>query len=231
VVRLESEAGVKFAPLAPSELLARLSRDTEQTLEQARQSLVTLPAPAEYEYIGNVRGYHAVIDHARSLIDSARRSLLIAIWPNEAATLADDIDQAQDRGVEITTLCLAACPEECGFCRGRVHRYQVTGEPERRWLTLVPDDREVLTGEIGTNEDALAVRTTQHLLVEMAGWFIRHSIALSAVINDIGDDLTSLISPRTAEVLATVGPNERNGGWLGHMRRLLKRPRREVDGN
>jgi hypothetical protein len=64
----------------------------------------------------------------------------------------------------------------------------------------------------------------------MAGWFIRHSIALSAVISDIGDDLTNLISPRTAEVLASVGPNERYGGWLGHMRRLLKRPRRDVEG-
>ena len=228
-VRLESESGTKFTPLAPEELLTRLTRATQETLLQARESLMELPKPAEYEYIGNVRGYPAVIDHARSLIASARQQLLVALWPNEAAALAPEFNGAQDRGVEITTLCLAACTQECGFCRGRVYRYQVTGEQQRRWLTLVPDDREVLTGEIGEDGEALAVRTSQHLLVEMASWFIRHSIALAAVIGDIGDELTRIIRPETAAVLAAVGPGGRNGGWLEHMRKLLTRRSRVTD--
>ena len=230
IVRLESESGAKFTPLAPDELLARLTRSTQETLVQARESLMQLPRPAEYDYIGNVRGYPAVIDHARSLIESARQQVLVALWPNEAAALAPEFTSAQDRGVEITTLCLAACTQECGFCRGRVYRYQVTGEQQRRWLTLVPDGREVLTGEIGADGDALAVRTSQHLLVEMASWFIRHSIALAAVISDIGDELTRIIRPETSAVLAAVGPGDQNDGWLEHMRKLLKRPRRVNEG-
>jgi DNA-binding MarR family transcriptional regulator len=229
VLRVENEAGAKYTPLAPDELLARLTRSTEETLEQARESLMQLPKPAEYDFIGNVRGYPAVIDHAQSLIESADRKLLVALWPNEAATLAPQFAGAQDRGVEITTLCLAACTQECGFCRGRVYRYQVMSEQQRRWFTLVPDDREVLTGEIGEDGDALAVRTSQHLLVEMASWFIRHSIALAAVITDIGDELTRLIQPETSAVLEAVGPGGRNDGWLQHMRTLLKRPRRALD--
>jgi DNA-binding PadR family transcriptional regulator len=229
VVRLESESGAKFTPLAPDELLARLTRTTQETLMLARESLKQLPKPIEYDYIGNVRGYPAVIDHARSLIESARQQVLVALWPNEAAVLAAEFASAQDRGVEITTLCLAACTQECGFCRGRVYRYQVTDEQQRRWLTLVPDNREVLTGEIGADGDALAVRTSQHLLVEMASWFIRHSIALAAVISDIGDELTRIIRPETSAVLAAVGPGGRNDGWLEHMRKLLKIPRRSID--
>lgn len=228
VLRVENEAGAKYAPLPPDELLARLTRTTEETLEQARESLMQLPKPAEYDFIGNVRGYPAVIDHAQSLIESADHQLLVALWPNEAAALAPQFAGAQDRGVEITTLCLAACTQECGFCRGRVYRYQVMSEQQRRWFTLVPDDREVLTGEIGEDGDALAVRTSQHLLVEMASWFIRHSIALAAVISDIGDELTRLIQPETSAVLEAVGPGGRNDGWLQHMRALLKRPRRVI---
>jgi HTH-type transcriptional regulator, sugar sensing transcriptional regulator len=229
VIRVESESGSKYTPLTPDELLARLTRSTQETLVQARESLMQLPKPVEYDYVGNVRGYPAVIDHARSLIESANQQVLVALWPNEAAALAPEFANAQNRGVEITTLCLAACTKECGFCRGRVYRYQVTDEQQRRWLTLVPDNREVLTGEIGPDGDALAVRTSQHLLVEMASWFIRHSIALAAVISDIGDELTKIIRPETSAVLAAVGPGGQSDGWLEHMRKLLKLSRRVID--
>jgi hypothetical protein len=136
--------------------------------------------------------------------------------------LAGELRAAEARGIELTTLCLEACPNECGGCRGRVYRYRVTPDQPTRWLVIVVDGEEVLAGEISAGPEAVAVRTRQRLLVELAGWYIRHSIALATVIEDLGDRLDHLLKPETKALLASVGPEGTGDGWLEHMRRLLR---------
>ncbi|MBI4496931.1 MAG: TrmB family transcriptional regulator [Chloroflexi bacterium] len=223
VVRVETPAGVRYASVPPSELTRRLGNSFQETLEAAQRLLVVMTSPAEYEYVGNLRGYPLLLEHARSLLDATQERLLVAIWPQEASALAEPLAQAEQRGVEITTLCLEACPSECGGCRGRIYRYRVAPDYAARWLVLVPDGAEVLAGEIGPNQEALAVRTRQRLLVELASWYTRHSIALAAVLRDLGGRLDGLLGPETQAMLASVGPGGRGSGWLEHMRRLLGR--------
>ena len=220
VVRLESPAGVRYAPVPPSELAQRLEDRFQETLAATQRSLQELAQPAEYDYIWNARGYAVLIEHARALIDAARARLLVAIRPAEALGLAAHLAQAEARGVEVTTLCMDGCPSECGCCRGHIHRYRVAPEQHQGWLVLVPDDAEVLAGEIGPSEATLAVRTRQRLLVDLVSWYIRHSIALAAMVGDLGDHLDQLLGPEAQAVLSTVGPAEQ-GGWLAHMRRIL----------
>jgi DNA-binding MarR family transcriptional regulator len=223
VVRLESPAGVRYAPVPPLELTQRLGDRFQDTLAAAQRSLQELAQPAEYEYIWNARGYAVLIEHARALIDAAQERLLVAIRPPEALTLAVHMAQAEARGVEVTTLCMEGCLSECGGCRGHIHRYHVPPEQHQGWLVLVPDDAEVLAGEIGAGEDTQAVRTRQRLLVDLASWYIRHSIALAALVGDLGDRLDYLLGPEAQAALRTVGPGEQRGGWLGYMRRILSR--------
>jgi hypothetical protein len=103
----------------------------------------------------------------------------------------------------------------------------VAPEKRVRWLVLVSDETEVLAGEIGQGEEALTVRTRQRVLVELAAWYIRHSIALAALLNDLGGRLTNLLTPKTKSVLASVGPAEHKAGWLEHMFLLLSSQERE----
>ncbi len=178
-LRLDTEGGTRYAPVPPADVLARLQARFEEAAEAARRSLEEVEAPPEYEYVGNARGYELLLEHARALVDGARRQLLIALGPRESEALAEELSRAEARGVEITTLCLHACPEECGHCRGRVHRHRVAPEDSARWLVLVPDQSEVLAGEVGDDGEALAVRTRQPLLVGLSTWYLRHSIALA----------------------------------------------------
>jgi hypothetical protein len=219
-VRLENEESTRYAPVQPEELLERMGSHFQQTLETAKQALEELAQPVEQVYVWNVQGYAHLIAHARALLESANKQLLVALWPNEAQALAGDMAAAEARGVDLTTLCLAACPQECGGCRGRVYRNKVVETAGARWLLLIPDDSEVLVGEIPASGVASVVRTRQRLLVDLATWFIRHSIALAAVLLDVGERLETLLQPQTQALLATVGPQEA-GGWLAYMRRLL----------
>ena len=221
VVRLEDADGTHYAPIAADELVARLQSQLHGSLEAARSSLSQLGQVTEHEHIWNTRGYPAMLEHAKTVVDGAQAELLVAVWPQEAQALGASLKSAEGRGVQINTLCLAGCAQECGHCRGQVHRYPVAPRLQERWLVLIPDQHEVLAGEIKPAGEALAVRTCQKMLVSLSTWYIRHSIALAAVLRDAGDQIEALLTPETRRELASVGPGGAEGGWLEHMRQLL----------
>jgi predicted transcriptional regulator len=222
VVRHDSPSGVRYAPVPPAALTGRLANRYQSTLDAARRSLDEVSSPAEHEYVWNARGYTVLLEQARELIDQATGRLLVTIWPEEARGLAEPLAQAAARGVEIVTLCPTACVDECGGCRGQIYRYRVMSEQQTRWLLLVADGAKLLAGEIGAGNDTLAIRTQQQLLVDLASWYIRHSIALAAVVSDLDSQLERLLEPETLATLRMVGPGVRSNGWLDHMRSLLK---------
>ena len=221
VVRSATPAGVRYAPVPPAELIRRLGHRVQDLLQTAQGALDDLSGPHDQADIWNVRGYTALLEHARSLIDATQERLLVAIWPEEARALAAPLAQAEARGAQVTTLCLTACPTPCGGCRGQIYPYRTVLEPSNRWLVLVPDGAEALAGEIGPREETLAVRTHQGLLVELVSGYIRHSIALAAVLQDLGGHLDDLLTPQTHATLDALGPGRPDTGWLEHMRQLL----------
>jgi hypothetical protein len=221
ITRLDTPEGVRYAPVPAEELIQRLRSRYQTALDTAQESLNQISSPAEYEYISNVRGYSGLLEHAQALIETAQQQLLLALWPQEATNLAQPLAQAEERGVEITTLCLAACPQACDGCRGQVYRYRVAPEQSYRWLVIVPDGAEVLTGEIGPDDEALAVRTGQRLLIELATWYIRHSIAVAAILSDLGSGLEQFLTSETRSLLASLETNGHKQGWLEYMVRLV----------
>lgn len=222
IVRVDAPEGTRYAPLPSEELVQRLQDRYEETLHAARSALSAVTRPPEYEYVSNVRGYPVILDHAGVLVDAARQHLVVALWPTESQALAGNLAHAQARDVAITTLCLAACPQECGWCHGQIHRYSVQPDDSTRWLVIVADDAEVLAGQIGPGQDAQAIRTRQALLVDLSAWFVRHSIALAALLDDLGDRLPALLKPETQSILASPGGGGHTGDWLAYMSQLMQ---------
>jgi HTH-type transcriptional regulator, sugar sensing transcriptional regulator len=220
VMRLDTPTGPRYAPVPPSELTQRLEDRFQHELAEARRALDEVGAPVEPDYVWNTHGYTALIEQAQTLVDNTKGELLIALWPQEAQALAGNLRAAEQRGAHITTLCLRACNQECGGCRGNIFRYRMAPENHTRWLVTVADGSEMLAGQISSPEEVLSVRTHQHLLVELAAWYVRHSIALATVVADLGDKLPQLLNPQTLEVLSTIGPIG-SGGWLEYMEQVL----------
>jgi hypothetical protein len=222
VLRLETEPGTRYAPVVPDELIHRLRNRLQSSLLSAQQSLCMLQTGAAQDHVWNTRGYSSLIEHARALIESTQEQLLVATTPDEAPFLKESLDQAQARGVAVTTLCMSGCAVECGSCRGQVFRYRVRPQQDERYLLVVPDEREVLAGQIGPGEEAQAVRTRQKLLVDLSVWHIRNSIALAALLLDLGDRLDGLLTVETRAILSSLGPGGIQGSWLDHFRLLLR---------
>lgn len=225
VMRVDTASGTRYAAVPAEELLRRLGNEFTATVSAARRALYESSQPAEYEYVWNMRGYTALLEHARGLVEGSERWLLLAVWPNEARALAESMAQAEARGIEVTTLCLAACKEECGGCRGRIHRYEVPPARASRWLVIVPDGAEMLAGEIAPQGETLAVRTRQRLFVELARWYIRHSITVASLLAELGEHWTTLFSPETRAMLQGSGTGGWHDGWQGYLETLVRSER------
>lgn len=230
VIRLDAPEGARYSPVDPKDLLGRLRSNYETILESAQNALESIAVPVEQEQVWNIHGYSVMLEHARSLVDASEKDLLTALSPAEASALESNFNAAEARGVKITNLCTSACRDECGHCRGKIFRYSVAEEKGKRWLVVVRDEEQVLAAEIGSEDETLAVLTQQQILVELISWYIYHSIALSTVLNDLGDRTENLLQPATLSVLASLGPLGTSGkiGWLEYMRNSLNRGNRAV---
>lgn len=221
VLKEGTPQGIRYSPVSSDELIQRLQSQFQISIEAAKLSLKSVTAQDRPEQIWNLNSYPTLLDHARSLVDSTEKDLLVAVWPKEARALTESIRQAEQRGVGIVTLCLFGCAGKCPHCRGRVLRYPVAPRSTGRWLLIVRDQAELLAGEIQAHDEALAVRTRQKMLVDLVSWFIRHSIALAAVLDDAGDRLESLLKPETRAILTSISPSGEAGDWLEDIRHLL----------
>lgn len=221
VLRLEQTGGTRYTPVAPHELTRSLGSQFQVTLDAANHALEALHTPTDMASVLNVHDYAALLDHASALIEQARTRLLLAIVPEEAGELANALAQAQARGIEIHTLCLNACVQECGGCRGQIYRYRVAPQERNRWLIVIADEQELLTGDIDGAAVAQAVRTRQHLLVAVASWYIRQSVALAALLVDLGASLDAVTQPETRTLLQALGLDSKAFNWPTEMRGML----------
>lgn len=233
VVRVDSPSGARYSAVRTSQLMPRLADRFNDDLTAAEKALADQGEVTGQDYSWNVEGYRSVIDHARTLVDEAEGELVMAVWPREARALANNLSNAQEREVSVTTLCLAGCVQECGNCQGNIHRYRLSPEEESRWLIVGIDGKEMLAGEVDNHEnqsadqndqEAYAIRTTHQMLVELGGWYVRNSIALATLVSDLGERLPAMLSPHAARVLSTLRRDGLAGGWLEQMRSVLHRP-------
>ncbi|MEA2689149.1 MAG: HTH-type transcriptional regulator, sugar sensing transcriptional regulator [Candidatus Eremiobacteraeota bacterium] len=220
VVRLDEPGGTRYAPVPPAELMRRLGSEYQDVAADTSRALEALEASAEHQPVWNVRGYSALLDHARATLSAAQRSLLLAVWPHEATALRADVAAADERGLKITTLCLAQCERECGGCRGEIYRYRAMPDAAPRRLVVVADGAEVVAGDIGPGDDTHSVRTQQPLLVDICSSAVRSSIALASVVSDLGPRLDKTLSPRTRTVLDAAAPAGGGEDFIDRMRAL-----------
>lgn len=221
VLRLDTPSGSRYAPVPISELIERQELRFKEILAETRESLKQVTSEPIDEFVWNTHGYTAMLEHVRSLLHQTREQLQLTVWVPEAAALQETLNELAARNVEILTLCLSACPAEtCGYCRGNIYRHAAVPPRATRWLVAVSDKKELLVSEIGSDDRALTIRTRQPLMVDLARSNMRNSIALAALVRDLGQGLEGMLQPETRETLATIAPEGFGADWLAQMRAL-----------
>lgn len=214
--RVETAQGVRYAATPPAPLLARLDQAHQRTLKDAREALTAVAHPDPALPAFNLRSSGELLQRAGADIDAARETLLVAIQPSEAAQLAKPLQRARDRGVTITTLCLEACERECGGCQGQIHRLPLAPKDTASWLLLVADQRSALLGQFHDGS-AEGVATAQPLVIELVSAYIRQSLTLALIGNELGGRFDGLISQQAQQTLNLLSPG---GDFIAQIQKL-----------
>ncbi|MEO8803164.1 MAG: helix-turn-helix domain-containing protein [Rudaea sp.] len=214
--RFDTPHGVRYVAISPERLLARLEHDHRLALNAAQKALATIAQPDASAPAFNLRGRDETIAQAVADIDSASKTLLVAIQPVEAAQLAEPLRRARERGVTITTLCLEACEHECGDCQGQIHRMQKQPNGSASWLLLVIDQRLALLAQFDA-ATAEGVVTARHLVVELTSAYIRQSLILALLASELGEGIEDLLSTQALQALNRLYPD---GDFLAHIQGL-----------
>lgn len=227
-LRLDTPEGIRYSPISPEELILKMRSGYQSTLDNVQRSLQDVATSLDREYVWNAQGYPALIEYASSAITSASDHLLIAAWPQETKQLSESLNQAEQSNVRIRILCMAGCSHQCPHCRGQVFRYRVMPPRSTRWIMVIPDSSEVLAAEIGTGSEALIIRTRQKLLVDLSTWYIRQSIALAAMLSDLGSSFKDRFSLETRQILNDISPGQDGVEWITQMLQIENQELQEV---
>ncbi len=176
-----------YLPLPPKALLNRMSEDFEQSLHALQAELPSLAAPPEAHLIHNIVSYESLLQRCEDVIRDARQELFVSIWPEELERLRPVLEQAQDRGIDLTMLVFGEQPQPIG--RTYRHRFSppdfVLDYLGYRLFVVVSDDRQSVVGG-SRGSDAWGVYSDNPAVVTLSMEYVRHDIAMQLLGSQFG---------------------------------------------
>ena len=170
---------VSYVPLPSEALIGRIRRETNETIVGLEHVLPTIGTALAARVVQHLTGSAEVISRAIDVIESARCTLWLSIWPQEAAQFAPAVAAAVDRGVDVFTIAYG----DVSPLRGRVYSHSYSA-PEVvaqrlgcRLSIVVADHEQAIIG--GMTTDAVwGMWSDDRAVSLLAAEHVRHDIAL-----------------------------------------------------
>ncbi len=170
---------VAYVPLPSQALIGRLRRQTQDTIAGLEAVLPTIGAALTARVVQHVNGRDEMIERANDVIESARRTLWLSIWPQEASAFVHAVGDAVARGVDVFTVAYG----DVGAMPGRVYAHSYSAPEvveqrlECRLSIVVADHEQALIG--GVMPTAVwGVWSDDRAVSLLAAEHVRHDIAL-----------------------------------------------------
>lgn len=170
---------VSYVPLPSDALIGRLRRQTHETISGLEAVLPTIGQALSARVVQPLTGREPVISRAIDVIESAKRTFWLSIWPQEAIDLLPALVAAVERGVEGFTIAYG----DVGDLPGRVYAHSYSSPEvveERlqcRLSIIVADHGQAIIG--GVTADAVwGMWSDDRAVALLAAEHVRHDIAL-----------------------------------------------------
>ena len=165
---------VHYVPVPPDELVRRLTSGFQSSVKTLEAALKERRQTEDVDYIFNIRGYDEIIGKADRMIREAQLQLDCSLWDDAIGRLSDACGSAVRRGVSIRLVSFG--DKDIPGAEIYRHRSLTSGEFTGRWITVVKDRCEVLTGECSADRESIAAWTRNRSLVFMSMKYIDHEI-------------------------------------------------------
>lgn len=172
---IHGERSKMYVPLSPEEFIQGVRSETESNLQAVKDELKDIKTGMDISYTWHIKEYDGLIHKAKRMLDTARTSILLSIWPPEIKPLAEAIKNAEGRGVKIAVIHYGAA--NLKIKQLYIHPVEDTIYSEKgvRGLTMVVDSNEALNGMI-SGKKVEAIWSMNEGFLIMADGYIRHDI-------------------------------------------------------
>ena len=167
---------VQYIPISTDQLSQNLTSQFEHNIEELKKKMSTIDTESSEGNVWNIKGYQAMIDHLRSVIDNAEESIFCSIWNREFDELLPQFIKAEERGVEIVNFSFTGLDKPVGKKFSYGIEDDKLKEIWQRQIIVVADRKAVLLGSSNQSKDNQAIWTTNPAVL---------NISLNNIILDI----------------------------------------------
>ena len=157
----------QYAPLPVDELVRRLRLDFESNIQAFEAEIARADRKDDLEFIWTLTGYDNVMEKARYMIQEAQTEIYARLFPEADQHLADDLIQAEKRGVAIRYIAMGEISKRFLVQVTHPDHGHLIQNIGGRSFDIITDKSEALVGifEVG-NEDASPINWTRN------PWFV-----------------------------------------------------------
>ena len=199
---LRKEGSTQYAPVPAGEFLEQWHREHEDLIASLKDDLTLLDSTSDLEYVWSIEGHENIMAKATEMIDQAERRIYLSLLPATFPALRYALERAIGRGVQVVVYSTEALDLPGGRVIANPVPEVTQGRVEGLWLVLVIDEKEVLIGELLTENRARASWTGSPLFVFVAEHHMRTDLYLPHVLAMLGDRAQDLIREEDWELFA-----------------------------
>ena len=206
IVYAEGKKPVQYIPISPDQLTTNLASRFEHNINELKEGLNELNQPLKRESTWNLKGYSAMIDQARSMIDNAKESVFISLWAREYAELRMQISHSKKRNLDVSCFSFTRLQDT----DDHIFSYNINEEQLRniwrRQMVLVVDKKSAILGGaemtrenqcICTDNSAIVDTCLNYLILDYTLFSSRKNIDVEKEIKKMmtgtSDQLSSLL--------------------------------------
>lgn len=174
---IRSQRSRLYIPVSPDEFVENYKLSVEDSLKSIRNSLKGVKVKIDTNYTWHMKDYEDIILRAKRMVNTARETALLMVWPDEAEQLMEEVTEAEQRGLRIAVIHYGPTTMKTGNVYRHAVEDSLYAKRGCRGLTLITDSKEALIAKI-SDTDAGAIWSMNDAFVIMAEDYLRHDIYL-----------------------------------------------------
>lgn len=181
---------IHYQALPLKEFLNQWQTDASRVVEYLMDNKERIETAPQSELLWHLSGRKQLIEKIKEIIDSAEHNILISLWPNESAELEDNLRQAYERKVQITSIQFG----KISLNIGNVYKHINTSSVEARHgseLFILVDQWKGMFMYYEDPRGWVGYHSSSKGIARVIENYIRHDIYINKILNDHYDIATS----------------------------------------
>tara|TARA_B100001029_G_scaffold179434_1_gene188899 strand:- start:422 stop:1210 length:789 start_codon:yes stop_codon:yes gene_type:complete len=168
IISSDGKKPLNYTPVQPNELYLKFTSKFEHNLGELKNSISELNIKNHAEKYLNIKGYQALIDQARTMINNAKSTVYCSLWNREFEKLKFQLEDIEKKGVDVILFSFT----KLDSLNKNSISYNLDENKLRniwqRQIMIIIDKQLVLLGGADQNPNNKSIFTDNHAILNIA---------------------------------------------------------------